>query len=254
VGATVTISVIAVSGFTVNLNVFVGGANFKTTAINSSANTVTLEVLGFTGDSSPGVLVAAGAVVNAGCGNLTAPVVTALPITIAQGGTGKDNQSDALTTLLGTTVIPVVNGGTGVAVARAFGQFAIDPDPTLTASTDPKMMGIGLTATITPKVSGTVLIIATGVMGNATIANGVTVKLYYGSGSAPTNGTSAIGTAVGSAKTIGASTTGGRMSFSLAYVITGLTVDTEYWIDIALNSITAGNASIKNVDIVAVEL
>lgn len=41
--------------------------------------------------------------------------VGGLPISMVNGGTGKSTQPEALTSLLGSSVIPIANGGTGVA-------------------------------------------------------------------------------------------------------------------------------------------
>lgn len=98
VGATVTIAVISSSGFEVNQNVFVGGANFLVTAIPGGGVSVTLKTLGFSGDAAVGATVASGSVVEAGTGNITiaptasnilpvAALVGTSPITDNTGGT-----------------------------------------------------------------------------------------------------------------------------------------------------------------------
>ena len=150
--------------------------------------------------------------------------------------------------------LPVASGGTGVSVKPARQTYAISPDPTGTTNPAQTMMGIGATATITPLTSGVVLIIVTGILANDTATDGASAQIYYGTGAAPPHAAGFTGTPLGSIKAMVAATGPGAQGVALAFIATGLTISTPYWIDIALNAVTAGTASISNVDVVAIEL
>lgn len=124
--------------------------------------------------------------------------------------------------------------------------------PTGTTSTTGVMMG--LAGAITPRVGGRVLIIVTGVAANNTIADGASIQIRYGTGTAPTNGAALTGSTLGLLKNFVAETAAGKNGFGASYVVTGLTVGTAYWIDLSLKAVTGGTATIFDVDIVAIEL
>lgn len=94
VGNTVTVSVTTVTSFAVNQNVFIGGANFEITGINTGAVTLQLKTLGFTSDTAPGATVISGTIVCAVVGNLVPP------LGYAMGGT---NAATRLAALVGLT-------------------------------------------------------------------------------------------------------------------------------------------------------
>lgn len=188
--------------------------------------------------------------------------VLADPLPLANGGTGTNaaNMAALLTAILGASIVPVANGGTGFAAAPIIERFS-QTDPTLTASPTQVMMGLadaGSQATpalFTPATSGKVLVMVTGTVLNATVADGAQVQLYIGPapGSTPANGAVVPGAAIplGKVKSVGI---GQGVPFTLAYVATGLTVGNQYWVDVALNHVTGGNASITSIDILAIEL
>ena len=92
-------------------------------------------------------------------------------------------------------------------------------------------------------------------MFNATaIADGAKVQLRTGTGAAPTNGAALTGTACGGNVNYIASTTAGKVPFSVTCVVTGLTLGTAVWLDLGLAAITAGTATIENVGISAHEI
>lgn len=125
VGATVNVSVVSTSFMTIGLNVFVGGANFIVTGINSLTS-VTLLYIGlhgtpeFPGDAAPGTNVPSGSVIVSGLGNFSTP------IGLADGGTGVGSLAALasalnaqLNALLGGVPLPIANGGTGAATVTA---------------------------------------------------------------------------------------------------------------------------------------
>ena len=137
--------------------------------------------------------------------------------------------------------------------------------PTAISSVGTLVM-LGLAGSITPQVSGRILVICSGVVGNTTaIGDGVSFQLSYGTGAAPSNAGALAGTQVGSLKAFVASTTAGQQGFCASWIVTGLSVPsidptgkttaaTTYWLDLAVEAITGGGAVMKNVDLIAIEL
>jgi hypothetical protein len=133
----------------------------------------------------------------------------------------------------------------------------IPADPATTSSLVGVMMG--LSASITPVVSGKILIIVSGDMDNSADNNGAAVQIRTGTGSVPTNGVSLTGSAQGGLVKMQLTRTGNdtivtRVPFSLNAIQTGLTLNTPYWIDLSLTAITGGTARVRDVSISVVEL
>ena len=134
--------------------------------------------------------------------------------------------------------------------------YSVAPsNPTGTTNTSGLMMG--LAGSITPRVTGRVLVIMTGNIANDTTADGCSVRLRLGTGTAPANAGALAGTVYG---TIASSTEeqsivgGNKAPFTLQALITTLTVGTAYWIDCDVAAITAGTASVADVYISAIEI
>lgn len=152
----------------------------------------------------------------------------------------------------------LISSGAILTAGGAFGNLAVvakssPADPTGTASTAAYVM-MGLAGSVTPVLSGRVLILITGMAGNSTLADGCNMQISYGTGAAPANAAALSGTQVGAIKKMVASTAAGKQGFALAFVVTGLVAGTAYWIDLAVEAVTGGTASVYNVDIVAIEL
>ena len=120
----------------------------------------------------------------------------------------------------------------------------------------------GLAGTITPAVSGNVLITISGTIietGITAAGSGITYQISYGTGSAPsTNGTLA-GTQAASgiqkyllAQTVTAADV--FVPFSTSFVVTGLTIGTAYWIDLAAEAVANTGFSLSNVSVSAAEI
>lgn len=126
--------------------------------------------------------------------------------------------------------------------------------PTGTASSTSVMMG--LAGSITPAFSGVFHVSISGSLSNTTALKEALALLYYGSGTAPSNGAAATGTQIGNeALFSSANTTNASAPFTCQGIISGLTVGTTYWLDGALSTnSTAGTASMQNVIISAYEL
>jgi hypothetical protein len=133
-------------------------------------------------------------------------------------------------------------------------------NPTGTRNTTGVMMGLGVL--ITPRFSGILAIHVSGDITNNSNANGASVQIRTGTGSAPANGDALKGTA-----------RGGKVRFdpNLLAVILFTEVDpfglnwftplgspfeigTQIWIDLALAAIGGGTASLGNLSISVMEL
>jgi hypothetical protein len=137
-------------------------------------------------------------------------------------------------------------------LARATSQPA---NPTGTSSTSAAAM-MGLAGSITPKLSGNVQITVTGTVfnSNATVGDGSNVQISYGTGSAPANAGVLQGTQIGSNVHFVSSTAAGKVPFCLMAYVTGLVPNTAYWIDLAVQAVTGGPATVQDITIVAVEI
>ena len=123
-------------------------------------------------------------------------------------------------------------------------------NPTSTSRTSFNMMGLGSILKLTPNVSGTVVIKIDSEAKNTVDGNGIQFEIFYGTGTAPSNGSPTTGTQAGPTferDFWGQNTTAG---FGTNLRITGLTVGTAYWFDIALKSLGSGssNATIQNIE------
>lgn len=128
--------------------------------------------------------------------------------------------------------------------------------PTGNISTTETAMGLGSSFTYTPTRSGKVVVMMAGMALNSSLAgDGTTITGKYGTGTAPTNGqTSSLGTTFGLAQHFIASTTAGQQGFTALGKITGLTLNTAVWFDLTLLAVTAGGASVKDVQFIAFEV
>jgi len=125
-------------------------------------------------------------------------------------------------------------------------------DPTTTSSTVGVMMG--LSASITPVLTGKIMIIISGDMDNDTNSRGTRVQIRTGTGTPPINGAALTGTTQGGLVTLDQSSPNLRVPFSLNAIVNSLTLNTAVWIDISLASITSGISRVRDISISVVEL
>ena len=132
--------------------------------------------------------------------------------------------------------------------------------PVAPASTTTYFMQ-GLAGAITPNRSGNILLIISGTVIDSTVTagDGIEYQLSYGTGAAPANTAALVGTQVGepqsykNVNTVVAADV--AAPFSTSAVITGLTLGTAYWLDLAAKSLgTASSGGLSNVSVTAVEL
>lgn len=121
-----------------------------------------------------------------------------------------------------------------------------------TSSNSTVMAGFGGTCTVTPKTTGRVLFIfdyqiqQTG--GNITLNQGI----YYGTGTAPTNGASATGTAAGPTLSYVPSSVN-YMPFIALGAVSGLTLNTAYWFDLQETGSSSVTSALQNGQCTAIE-
>lgn len=118
------------------------------------------------------------------------------------------------------------------------------------------MQGLGLVSgfSITPQITGRIAIIVAGIALNSTAAgDGTNIQGKYGTGTAPANAAAVTGTTFGLLQHFIASTTAGQQAFVVMGNVTGLTLNVAVWIDLAIQAVTGGGATIKDVQVMAWE-
>lgn len=102
---------------------------------------------------------------------------------------------------------------------------------------------MGLAGTLIPNFSGKVRATISGTAINSS-TGGFFSQIYYGTGTAPTNGATSTGTSTGSNVTWSPSATGSLQPFINDAIISGLTLGTPYWFDLSFGRATnVGSAS-----------
>ena len=149
---------------------------------------------------------------------------------------------------LGTGLVLAMDG-----IAGDTNRYNATPsNPTGPASTTATMMG--LAGSITIKNGNGMLLLMSGDVLNATIADGVNLQLSYGTGAAPANAATLTGTQVGPKIAYVAATAAEKAPFCLHAYVTGLVAGTTYWLDLAANQITGGAVTLENIGITAIEI
>ena len=157
-------------------------------------------------------------------------------------------------TVAAGTVISNEAGYAGCPVPNTYTSAQASPgNPTGTTSTAAAVM-MGLAGSVTPKASGKVLIEISGNVTNNTINDGATVQISYGTGTAPTNAAALTGTQAGNIARFTAAAAAQKVPFSCQVIVSGLTVGTAYWLDVAVAAVTGGTATVTDISITAYEL
>jgi hypothetical protein len=155
-------------------------------------------------------------------------------------------------TVPGPTGSPGSTGATG-SPGTVQGVTNFVNSPTGNVSTSEVHMGLGANFSITPSNTGKVFAIISGMVLNSTAAgNGVNVRGRYNTGTAPINGATASGNALGAIQHFVASTTTGQQGFCI-HGIVSLTVGVAWWFDLTLVAVTGGGATVKDVQFSCLE-
>lgn len=149
-------------------------------------------------------------------------------------------------------ILPVISQDEFVAIRPAILQSS-PANPTGTTSTTGVMMG--LAGALTPRVTGRVKIVINGYMSESVAARGVTAQIRYGTGTAPVNGAALTGTTAGGDIKMFQTSATELFPFSCNAIVSGLTLGTAIWIDLAVARVGAsGTGSVLNISITAFEL
>ena len=106
---------------------------------------------------------------------------------------------------------------------------------------------------ITPTTTGRVLVLWSGDKVSNATAQLHTMQMLYGTGTAPANNTAVTGTVFGGEVAWTSLTGQLTVPFALVGLITGLTLGTSYYFDIACKS-GAGTVALTNMSFVAIEI
>jgi hypothetical protein len=115
---------------------------------------------------------------------------------------------------------------------------------------------LGLAGSVTPQASGKCFVVIAGVALNTTSGGGpVNISGYYGTGTAPAAGAGTSGTQFSISQHIVTSTPASQVGFTVMGIVSGLTLGTTYWFDLAI-SVTSGTAAafVKDLQGVAMEV
>lgn len=123
--------------------------------------------------------------------------------------------------------------------------------PAGTSNTTGVMMG--LAQSFTPTATTRIIIVISGNMANSSGSATSKAQIRYGTGAAPANGAALTGTAAGGL-IIGAPIGATAQGFSLNAIVTGLTLNTAYWVDISLAANSSGTASVSNLSVSIMEV
>ncbi len=124
-------------------------------------------------------------------------------------------------------------------------------NPAATTSTTPAMAGLGVL--YTPATTGRVKVTVQATLANATAGDGGTFQVSFGTGSAPANGDALSGTQAGTAAQSVSPTANSAFTVAAFALVTGLTVGTECWFDLAYAAVTGGSLAVSNVTIIIEE-
>lgn len=152
-------------------------------------------------------------------------------------------------------------------------NVAFEPSPayvqtytaTPTGRSSATLVATGCNTVITPQVTGRVLVLCSGSIGNGTTTDGFTYNLYYGTGAAPANNDAVSGTAIATLQTITSVVTSClKLPFALHGIVTGLAVTapnaqrqtvagTPYWFDVMFSYVTGGTVTLTGVSLTLIE-
>jgi hypothetical protein len=152
------------------------------------------------------------------------------------------------------TLGALTNAQTAALLPGSVIQQSAPSNPAGTTSTAAQVM-MGLAIAFTPSKSGKCLVMITLNGKNSVISDGWAASTWFGTGAAPINGAARTGTVIEAGQLINDadSAAANRTPFTLGGIVT-LVAGTTYWIDIALQALTGGTASLTGISINIMEL
>jgi hypothetical protein len=163
----------------------------------------------------------------------------------ASGASGTSGQS-------GYSGVSATSGLSGTAGPTNNFQFFQPSNP---AAKTTGMRGLGSTCKRTPTNSGVFLILFSADVFSANGPDVITIEIRYGTGTAPINGAAATGTVAGKIMTFDTTNSANiKYNFGIAGIASGLTLSTQYWIDLNMASSLAANLSPENFGVTVIEI
>lgn len=168
--------------------------------------------------------------------------------------TAADDTAEAISLGSGNWIVTNYQKASGAPAVLPAVYQAQPSDPTGTTNTSGVMMG--LAGAITPSSTGRIMFMISGTVETTVSTSGCRYQIRYGTGTAPSNGASLTGTAIGNEQviTIFATSPSDSPPFSLQAIVTGLTPSTAYWFDLSLGAVTSGTAAAKEISMSAFEI
>lgn len=133
-----------------------------------------------------------------------------------------------------------------VKAASVAGQFA-PTNPSAITSASAVMLGLGSTVKITPASTGRLLVVIQGQHNNSIATGDCSSQMKYGTGTAPAFNAAATGTNGDTAMSGRSATAGAAVIFGHHAIITGLTIGTQVWFDLAASVTSGGNGTFANI-------
>ncbi len=113
----------------------------------------------------------------------------------------------------------------------------------------------GLKGSFTPTISGKVFVQMNFNASQSTAADGFTVSLTRGTGTAPNVNSAFTGTSFGASKDCANfNSANKKYPFSISAIATGLTLNVAYWFDLSIACMTGGTTTLTNISISIFEL
>lgn len=179
-------------------------------------------------------------------------------------GSGTINGASAFNVLLQNVVVTFTYAGsnnwvtTGIANTPPPAVSSYFPaSPTAIAVTGPLMAGLGGVIAFTPITTGKIRVVISGTAGSTTSAATVNLWGRYGTGTAPVNGAALVGTGFHQSfmfiHPVIASGVG-TIPFTLMDVISGLTLNTPIWVDVAIGASSGGPGVISSLGVTIEEV
>ncbi len=170
---------------------------------------------------------------------------------VYRNGVIRTDPSTSLSWLPGSTVGYWETGGIYNNIGNAQNVTGLT-NPAVTTSTTLKMAGIS--EQIVPRSTGTLQINVGATCQNSTSGDGILYYIAYGTGTPPAAGAAQTGTLVNPQVTATVAAANQYIPCSTSVVLSGLTFNTSYWIDIAYAAFVGGTATLYAVNVSAVEI
>ena len=152
-----------------------------------------------------------------------------------------------------TATSPITVGASSIGLAPSNAYQGSVTNPSATTSTTTVMAG--LAGAITPRTTGNIFVTIPGQLQNVNGNVTVSVQGFYGTGTAPSNGAAQTGTAFGGVMAPIAANSGAKaLTFTCIGMISALSTNVTYWLDVGFSANNSGTATLTQVSISAFEI